>query len=142
MRGVALPLRQPSRVASDKVCGFKRQRNLYREWFLRQSLRVLRILRETSFISNRRYNTLTQTAPKTPNYRSYQYSSRWRWNTQNCTCFTVRHAGCERSIINKRTRRHGGLEILAIRYLWNKANSFVFFLRELINGHVPGCIAP
>ena len=43
------------------------------------------------------------------------------------------------------TREHGdtdGLEILAIRYLWNKANSFVFFLRELIKGHVPGCIAP
>jgi hypothetical protein len=40
---------------------------------------------------------------------------------------------------------HGGtegLEILAIRYLWNKANSFVFFLRELIKGQGPGCIAP
>ena len=38
------------------------------------------------------------------------------------------------------TREHGvteGLEILAIRYLWNKANSFVFFLRELIKGQGP-----
>ena len=42
----------------------------------------------------------------------------------------------------RRARRHGGLEILAIRYLWNKANSFVFFLRELIKGQGPGCIAP
>ncbi len=52
MRGVALTLRQLSCVASDKVCGFQRQRNLYMELFLWQSLRVLRILREISFISN------------------------------------------------------------------------------------------
>ena len=68
MRGVALTLRQPSCVASDKVCGFQRQRNLYMELFLRQSLRVLRILRETSFISNRMHiNSLTQTAQNTLN---------------------------------------------------------------------------
>ena len=41
------------------------------------------------------------------------------------------------NLVNKRTRSHGGLEILAIRYLWNKANSFVFFLRELIKGQGP-----
>ena len=51
MQCVALTLRQLSCVASDKVCGFQRQRNLYMELFLRQSLRVLRILREKSFIS-------------------------------------------------------------------------------------------
>ena len=68
MRGVALILRQPSCVASDKVCGFQRQRNLYMDLFLRQSLRVLRILRETSFISNRMHiNSLTQTAQNTLN---------------------------------------------------------------------------
>ena len=68
MRGVALTLRQPSCAASDKVCGFQRQRNLYMELFLRQSLRVLRILRETSFISNRMHiNSLTQTAQNTLN---------------------------------------------------------------------------
>ena len=68
MRGVALTQRQPSCVASDKVCGFQRQRNLYMELFLRQSLRVLRILRETSFISNRMHiNSLTQTAQNTLN---------------------------------------------------------------------------
>ena len=60
-----------SNAIKRQICGFQRQRNLYRELFLRLSLRVLRtegrrpkelksILRETSFISNRRYNTLTQ----------------------------------------------------------------------------------
>ena len=42
--------------------------------------------------------------------------------------------------VKSSTRKHGdteGLEILAIRYLWNKANSFVFFLRELIKGQGP-----
>ena len=79
MRGVALTLRQPSCAASDKVCGFQRQRNLYMELFLRQSLRVLRtegrrpkelksILREINFISNTMYiNSRTQTAQNTLN---------------------------------------------------------------------------
>ena len=89
MRGVALTLRQPSCVASDKVCGFQRQRNLYMDLFLRQSLRVLRtegrrpkelksILRETSFISNRMHiNSLTQTAQNTLNlYQCHNYHNR------------------------------------------------------------------
>ena len=43
--------------------------------------------------------------------------------------------------VNTMTRIHtDGLEILEIRYLWNKANSLVFFPRELIKDMVPGAI--
>ena len=95
MRSVALPLRQPSCVAVDKICGFQRQRNLYRELFLRQSLRVLRILREINLsakgciiVSRRILRILRITS-------TLAVCSRWRWNPRNVHSFhSACHAGC------------------------------------------------